>query len=80
MEPSAQNVTVGNTPAIPVDEQALGSGPGIAVLIASLAAFAGGVLLIRAGESAPSGPAWLSWWLGASVSRGSRPSSPGRCG
>jgi regulator of protease activity HflC (stomatin/prohibitin superfamily) len=47
---------VGNNPAIPVDERALGSGPGIAVLIASLAAFVGGVLLIKAGGV---GPVWI---------------------
>jgi regulator of protease activity HflC (stomatin/prohibitin superfamily) len=35
-----------------VDERELGSGPGIAVLIASLAAYLGGILLARAGGTA----------------------------
>ena len=35
-----------------VDERELGSGPGIAVLIASLAAYLGGILLVRAGGTA----------------------------
>jgi hypothetical protein len=35
-----------------VDERELGSGPGIAVLIASLAAYLGGILLVRAGGAA----------------------------
>jgi regulator of protease activity HflC (stomatin/prohibitin superfamily) len=53
MQATTAKVTPSAPPAAPVDERELGSGPGIAVLVASLAAYAGGVLSIRAGGDAP---------------------------
>jgi SPFH domain / Band 7 family len=49
---STESVTHAATAATPVDEQELGSGPGIAVLIVGLAAYVGGTVLTQAGGTA----------------------------
>jgi hypothetical protein len=45
----ADNVRPSARPTTPVDERELRSGPGVAILIATLVAYVGGVLLIEAG-------------------------------
>jgi regulator of protease activity HflC (stomatin/prohibitin superfamily) len=52
VQPSLQSIHPSVPPAPPIAERELGSGPGIAVLIGSLAAYAGGVLLVRTGATA----------------------------
>jgi hypothetical protein len=52
MQAPTDSVTQSITATNPVDERQLGSGPGIAILIGSLAAYVGGILLIRAGGTA----------------------------
>ncbi len=52
MQAPPESVTRSAQPTNPVDERELGSGPGIAVLIGSLALYVGGVLVIRAGGTA----------------------------
>ena len=44
-----QDVTASSTPATPVQERELRSGPGLAVLAGALAAYGGGIALIKAG-------------------------------
>src|SRR3984957_17727838 len=52
MQAPPESITSSAQPTNPVDERQLGSGPGIAVLIGSLALYVGGVLVIRAGGTA----------------------------
>jgi regulator of protease activity HflC (stomatin/prohibitin superfamily) len=52
MSTATESTTLAPRRFTAVDERELGSGPGIAVLIASLAAYLGGILLARAGGAA----------------------------
>jgi regulator of protease activity HflC (stomatin/prohibitin superfamily) len=52
MQASTDDISPLARVATPVDERELGSGPGIAVLIAALAAYAGAILVIRVGGAA----------------------------
>jgi regulator of protease activity HflC (stomatin/prohibitin superfamily) len=52
MQAAPDNITPLARVATPVDERELGSGPGIAVLIGVVAAYVGGVLVIRVGGAA----------------------------
>jgi SPFH domain/Band 7 family protein len=53
MQASAENVAPSIQPVSPVHEREIRSGPGIAVLVGALAAYAGGVLLFRVGGGVP---------------------------
>jgi hypothetical protein len=52
VQASTANVIRAAQPTTTVDERDLGSGPGIAILIGTLAAYVGGILLIRASGAA----------------------------
>ena len=52
MQATRDNLTPSALPTTPVAERELGSGPGIAVLIGSLAAIIGGIVLTTTGETA----------------------------
>jgi regulator of protease activity HflC (stomatin/prohibitin superfamily) len=57
MMTAPQNSTQSPTRPVVLEERALGSGPGIAVLIGALAAYAAGILLARAGGTVEDGVA-----------------------
>jgi hypothetical protein len=60
MEESQAAVAASIRPATPVQEREIQSGPGIAILLVSLAAYAGGIVLIRTGGDA-------AIWIGSAV-------------
>ncbi len=62
----------------PIDEHELRSGPGIAVLIAALAAYLAGILVARSGGVAEAWTAVALFVLGTGGLAGSPPSSPAR--
>ncbi len=64
MQPAPEKLTESLERFIPVDERELGSGPGILVLIGSLAAYLAGVLLVTAGGTARGWPAAAVFVLG----------------
>jgi regulator of protease activity HflC (stomatin/prohibitin superfamily) len=64
MQTEREKVTESLDRGTPVDERELGSGPGIAVLIAGLAAYLAGVLLIMAGGAAAAWTAVALFVLG----------------
>jgi regulator of protease activity HflC (stomatin/prohibitin superfamily) len=64
MRTASANITESPARFTPVDERALGSGPGIPVLIGALAACLAGALLTKAGEAADSWAAFALFVLG----------------